>query len=1533
MDRQSLAEKKELLITWLDNTDKEKVYDGLEEIEKLTGITLKTISRHKVLRNMLDEYAIKMKKQYSVQKKELLINWCKTADKEKFYYSIEEIEKLSGLRGASLKNSNIKSILKQFGIKLFIQTLNEKKVILDKWCKSADNKIIYNNTYEIENLAGLNKCSLYNKKLKQVLYDYDIKISYDLKQLLEEKKLLLTNWCNSIDKSKLYQSIPEIERLSGISLGSISRYEELKNILDNFNIRMKIQSIKEKKEILIEWSKKADKNIGYTIKDVEKQSGLYSRSIGAYIELRQILDKYNIKLIGGQSLSDKTRILTAWCEQQAGNVKIYSGLKEIEKLSGLSSGSFKDKKLIPILQQFGINMKSDILNIKISKKINIVIFNCINNHIKLTCLEALSEYANDILNIKIDIPEDIDLCNFIINTYKIFTDKENSILIDYIKSILASLSTDKISIDKISGTEIKYHLLERNKIYITDSILISILQSLDINYNMILEDNIDKRFRLAYILYENESIRIDYRDTLPLINTNSDGSIIILKSINNIDSFLKLWKEYIKYLINHKLFGLTLDYDIEYDNIELIIKKESQYADMFFLSKSSLKHLHTLSYEGLAAFAFTAMNKSKNQNSYITLSKEYEYTKYICSGFFLWLIKHGLAISHPKYLNVNPDSLIINIIDLLMKDHIINEIFNNAIKSNKLSLKEKELITHPDSKNHLIYLFSSTSSSLKPLKLQRNDFEDYLDCTFPYINDDNNITHQSFIEILFTSLGNKMAIISKEYQNAIEYHRDKFSGLKLSVNTYKNYSQLIQDVEEIILFRSEHENLGIDTCKTITKSSILLLTFLNKINARLSRKELINVLNPLINTENDFKSFVISNASVNAYYNVIGSNLVLLFDQTKDNEYKGIYSKKWCVIPKKEKIRKLIRSPYSGAIYETLQNVAFNSPAEYTNYIYLKNGKNKSILDTSWWRHDYVSPVIAVALWLITKLPRRGAHILNLDVNTFLQYNEVILEDGSVSKVLSGFYFNTDKNQDFAKYGRDIIKIELLVRIFKPDELKLIENYVQYIKDAYFFMPKIKYRSKPGYEPIQPLFPNSTGNGILKKDHLDAYFNKTLLITQFKVRELAKNGFFDNNFNDLERKKEIENLIEITLLFPRDNKSNIKKLPNNLEDMKHFKCEESNYLKFYTSKNGLHNLRHTGATYLLLTVGMSLEDITFVTSHTDERVLKDVYLAVSKRDIFLYTNKTMNDIGLLVDEISGFNNDYSMKLGTSFINTILIPRIKNSDQCSDIILETLNNNGFMSSSHHIISNDSTLYGTTGQIFVENGLEIASWFNPIGNWEVRPYGICTMKNGCPEGTAGLCSKCPHLIYNIFNIEGVIFKTNETMLELAQIQSLLLEATKSGTNSDRKELRNLHNKTFEAYLGWLKILESIEIKISSLHKKDKHLPIVSSTIASKLSCIKELQMDILDQANELGIKNLTTEQAKSNITNYLFKKLIKNGNIKTAERIALEGVDWFIEGYSKSSQNDKRDIVEFYLSENEVYNENKKLNNISSFLNTN
>lgn len=128
MDRQSLAEKKELLITWLDNTDKEKVYDGLEEIEKLTGITLKTITRHKVLRNILDEYAIKMKKQYIVQKKELLINWCKTADKEKFYSSLEEIEKLSGLSSSSLKNSNIKSILKQFGIKLFVQTLNEKKL-------------------------------------------------------------------------------------------------------------------------------------------------------------------------------------------------------------------------------------------------------------------------------------------------------------------------------------------------------------------------------------------------------------------------------------------------------------------------------------------------------------------------------------------------------------------------------------------------------------------------------------------------------------------------------------------------------------------------------------------------------------------------------------------------------------------------------------------------------------------------------------------------------------------------------------------------------------------------------------------------------------------------------------------------------------------------------------------------------------------------------------------------------------------------------------------------------------------------------------------------------------------------------------------------------------------------------------------------------------------------------------------------------------------------------------------------------------
>ncbi len=258
---------------------------------------------------------------------------------------------------------------------------------------------------------------------------------------------------------------------------------------------------------------------------------------------------------------------------------------------------------------------------------------------------------------------------------------------------------------------------------------------------------------------------------------------------------------------------------------------------------------------------------------------------------------------------------------------------------------------------------------------------------------------------------------------------------------------------------------------------------------------------------------------------------------------------------------------------------------------------------------------------------------------------------------------------------------------------------------------------------------------------------------------------------------------------------------------------------------------------------------------------------------------------------------------------------------------------YMHSSYHIISNDVYLYGTTGQVFVENGLEIASWFNPVGNWEVRPYGICTMKNACPEGTAGICSKCPHLIYNIFHIEGIIFKTNETMLELAQIQSLLLEATKSGTNSDRRELRNLHNNTFEAYLGWLKILESIEFKITSLHKKDKQLPMVSNSIASKLACIKELQMDILEQANKLGIKNLTTEKAKSNITNYLLKKLIKNGNIKTAERIALEGVDWFIEGYSNSSQIEKKNIVEFYLSDNKLYKDNKSLSNISSFLDIN
>lgn len=84
-----------------------------------------------------------------------------------------------------------------------------------------------------------------------------------------------------------------------------------------------------------------------------------------------------------------------------------------------------------------------------------------------------------------------------------------------------------------------------------------------------------------------------------------------------------------------------------------------------------------------------------------------------------------------------------------------------------------------------------------------------------------------------------------------------------------------------------------------------------------------------------------------------------------------------------------------------------------------------------------------------------------------------------------------------------------------------------------------------------------------------------------------------------------------------------------------------------------------------------------------------------------------------------------------------------------------------------------------------------------------------------------------MFNAFNIEGVIFKVNESMLELAHLQTLLSKAYKCGTLESRQSIKKEHTQKFEEWVGWIQILQIIEDDITErINKNNKNLPAISS-----------------------------------------------------------------------------------------------------------
>lgn len=1531
---QTLEIKKEILINYLQKVKNEKgKIDGIytySSLEKKSGLTRSSISSDATgsLKQIASNFEVEFEVKLSEEDKINIINKNIQSIDLSIEHSYDGLSKKFGFAKDSIRTSQkLIKLLDNYGI-TFVkkQTHSEKLSLLNNYIKElkASPKTIKKEyaMSDFDKGANLTENSVSKSKaLQNLIISNGLKIKEIINLTPKQKKEKLTNFLNNLDKDspliKEFQLQKYIAQLAGIRASDFRLYPELKLLALKKGIKFKIDKrIEDYWCTVLEDYLKANKdNLEELFKDltnkkIEEKIGIPEDTLKSK-KARDFLDNFGFisqrKKTLNERLQKAQKIIDYILSDNIRKSKTYR-LVELNKMCEFRKGTISKNSII--LNMFigsGIVIESH-HTYSASKNVLYIIDKLKESNHKVINTDAILEYSKDIHNIQIAVFSEAT-ASYLKNTFDIFSKENREYYCEIVKDIMVNLThIDEATPNDISLQEIKLHILNAYDLYVNEQELISILEEMEINIAELIKDNILKRIRYAKLLTNSNIVEIEYKNKLHQINTSTN--IIISKGIKNTDALVKQWKEYVEYLINNNLAGyIKKGLHHQKRSLEEHLSLHPEYSKAFFLD-DDLKTIKELGYEGLAALAFTAMNKSQSDSTKRTLSKIYHSTNARCSGFFMYLATKGLALSQSKYITIFGGTLIIDIIGELSKNHIGYAIYEKAINNDELPKKSKTSLSNKSVLNHLNYLCFSILPNIDAMLLTRSDFEDYIEVTEFHTNVSGSISHKSFIELTFSYYGNKMAFLQKKQISNKEYFHNKLLEKNLSEETLINYNILISDIERIIAEREINEQISTKYIHSHIKTYANLLAFLDILNTRLTRKEFINIFNPAFESKDDFRTYYVNEFSESAYHSA-GSFLLLLFKETRDKEYYGAYSDKWHSTRKNNKVLTKKRNGLDRLVYETLQSVAFNTPAPNKNYPFIKNSKDGSILDTSWWKHD-TSPVIAIALWLATKLPRRGLHILNLDVNDFLVYEDVIGIDGKTDRVLSGFYFNTDKNRNISKVKKDIISIRLLRKIFKPIELELIENYVQYVKDAYDFMPEVEYTSGGGYKKIKPLFPNNEYNGTIPKNHLDIQYNKTLLMTQFRVRELASQGVFDNEFNIHERENRVRELKECTLLFNKEEQE-YKHIPVSYEELIELNYAESSYIKFFTSIDGLHNLRGAGATYLLKTVKMSIEDITFVTGHTNDKILQTIYLHINETDLIRIVDETMVDLNILKEGISKLS-DSSSRLSTDFIDKVVMPLINNTEECSQKILKKLEENGFMCQDITIISDDKNIYGDIGEILVNNGLKIASKFHPIGNWDVYPFGICTLKDRCPRGTAGICSKCPHLLFNAFNIEGVIFKVNESMLELAHLQTLLSKAYKCGTLESRQSIKKEHTQKFEEWVGWIQILQIIEDDITErINKNNKNLPAISSIVTSKISSIRDLQMDIISDARKMNIENITTTNIINDISNQLLINSLKKGDLKTSEKIAYDGVDWFIGLYSNLDVQRREELVNEYLIE--------------------
>ena len=1021
-------------------------------------------------------------------------------------------------------------------------------------------------------------------------------------------------------------------------------------------------------------------------------------------------------------------------------------------------------------------------------------------------------------------------------------------------------------------------------------------------------ESIFHRIRLAKRMEADEFIAVEFTDKLPIINNLETPTLIVDKAEQ--ENMYELWQKFILFAFSNldmRIFVKKEKPKInKKDNILEILKKypELKTIETLFLHKEYKEAFSALNWGGMLALYLHCLVDNE--------SKKFSSSKVLLSIFLLWSVREKKCLLSPTFLKFKGNQAMLNMAAKVLKEHKLLELHNYYIDNADTLGITSNTIKKLTGRTVHINIFISASCldfNFDPLKITIEDFIAYSKSSYK-IAPTGSVLNSTYMETILKISGNKMIAPPKERFDAEKNFNKQLSEEGISGETLSIYDDFISHMRNITTHRFERDRIGEKTIVSTNGHFVLLMRFLDTLKKRLDKNEMTDALNTLHINEDipNITNWAKLEATDSKYAAATTSFYMLFENLPRKSEYKKIYERKWII--KKETANTMpliIRDGFEPAVYETLQYVAYHKPASTPEYPTRTVAPNGELLDMNWWKHKNSNPVIAICTWLITKLPRRGKHIRNLDVNKFLQYKQ---SNGE----FYAMYINTDKNQKKSANNRHILA-RYVKMIFNDEELKLLENYVQYIKDAFSNYKEVPYENQTNnYSTIQPLFPSSDKQAVMGSHIISGHYNKTLVKTEFELKKLATKGGLDKYYENFNRKRKIDDLLNTDFCYSRLKKLKsgvVLEKPKVEEEFLNSKITISQWYGYFQTDGGIHNLRGAGATYLMTVKSLHISQAIILTGHTSTITLLDIYFK---------GNDTA--VAEKIEVITGNYLDVNKPVSESqkIIEKILIPIAKSLDP--EKLEKALRESNFMSLERTILSREhEDIYGNPTESkkrypdnIIDDGIKIASKFHP-DTYEVFHHGICTINRRCPAESNQECCFCPHLLFNVIHLEGIRYKLQKATHELALNQDKMKDPEER-KNSDNIALYSQEKtRKIAEIMAWNEMLTMVLEQIDSfsvseneqIKEDDKITPCIRKAsdeiLGVRAISSSMMSLETLELARKININDNYRETQEYKVFSQTLLKAVRRNDKDFIINLEKRGIDYIMENYGAKTFEEK------------------------------